>query len=183
MKADWKHLKRNLENETKKIMLEEPVDVKRLYEGIFPYDVGVGGQYFTAQCFVWSSVQGLGFTYVSHGILRALEDPDFSVEQCKKLFKYMHVMNDFLGYAGLEKLYSFTKELLKAFDSIKTKEELEELMVAYFKYTGRLYGWVHQRFPWGLGYVYRTKDPKDIEEKMKDLRKMRKLYEKPVGKE
>jgi len=176
MQVNWRDLKKRLDAETKKIMLEEPAEIKRLFAGIFPYNVGVGGQYFTAICFVWSSMQGLGFTYVSNGLLRALNDPDFTVEQCKKLFKYTHVMNDFLGFAGLEKLHNFTKELIAAFDSIKTKEEMRDLMTSYFRYAGKLYGWVHQRFPWGLGYgIYRTKDPKEIEKMVKDLEDIKEL--------
>jgi len=183
MPVKWKDLKERLDAETKKMMLEEPVDVKRLFAGIYPYNVGVGGQYFTTICFVWASMQGLGFTYVSNGFLRVLNDPDFTVDQCKKLFKYTHVMNDFLGFAGLEMLHDFTKEVLASFDSIKTKEELTELMISYFKYAGKLYGWVHQRFPWGLGYgVFRTKNPKEIQKMAKNLKEIEDLYAKALGK-
>jgi hypothetical protein len=179
VEVNWRDLKERIDAETKRIMLDEPVDVKRLFAGIFPYNVGVDGQYFTTICFVWSSMQGLGFTYVSNGLLRVLNDPDFTLEQCKKLLKYTHVMHDFLGFAGLETLYNFTRELFASFDSIRTKEELCDIMISYFKYVSRLYGWIHQRFPWGIGYgIYRTKDPEEIKRLVKDLEEIKKLYAK-----
>lgn len=176
IQVDWRSLKEKLDTETKEIMLKEPVEIKRLFAGMFPYNVGVGEQYFTTICFVWSSMQGLGFSYVPGGSFGVLNDPDFDLEQCKKLFRYTLVMNDFLGFAGLEKLYDFTRELFASFDSIRTKEEMRDLMISYFKYVSRLYGWVHQRFPWGLGYgIYRRKGPKEIKELTKDLEEIKEL--------
>lgn len=165
MQSKWKSLKKKLDAETKEIMTKEPLDVKRLFAGILPYNAGVGGQYFTTIVFVWSVMQGLGFSFVSRGILQALNDPDFTLKQCKKMFRYLHVLNNFLGYAGLEKLHDLTKELLISFDTIITKDEMLELMSSYFSYVHIMYGWIHAKFPWGLGSgIYRIKTPQEIKE-------------------
>jgi hypothetical protein len=165
MQREWTSLKEELDAETKKIMTKEPVEVKRLFAGVLPYDAGVGGQYFTTLVFVWSVMQGLGFSFVSRGILQVLNDPDFTLEQCKKMFGYLHVLNNFLGYAGLEKLHDFTKKLTASFDTIETKEEMLELMISYFNYVHIMYGWIHAKFPWGLGSgIYRKKTPEEIKE-------------------
>ena len=175
--VDWKDLKKRLDDEANKIVSEEPIDIKRLLSGIFPYTVGVDGQYFTAICGCYSTLFGLGHTYLPNLMFRALQDPDFTVEQCKKMFKYSHALNDLLGFFGMEKIHTFTNELFKAFDSVNTKEEMTELMSSYFKYASKLFSWMQIAFPWGLGHsMYRIRDPEEIKEIVKDLEEIKASY-------
>ena len=88
--------------EANEVVKTQPIEVKRLLAGILPYKVGVGDQYFTTLIASYSMLLGLGHGYVPAGMLEVFKDSDFTVEDCKKLFKYFHPYNDILGFLGFE---------------------------------------------------------------------------------
>lgn len=116
-------------------------------------------------------VMCLGGPGTSYGMYKFLKDPSFTLEHCKKIFlsQGFGFNTVFAGYAGLETLYNLSKELVECLDELKTKDEMWELMVAYFTYTTKIASWCHHLFPWNVGIgAFRKK----TREEMKELAKL-----------
>jgi hypothetical protein len=142
-----------IKNATHYISTNEPLEIKKLYAGILPYNAGASGQYFGTMVFATSELRALSILYLGTSIIRTLEDDDFSLDQCRKQIRFSNLYNGmrYLGYSGFNQLWSFTKEIFTLLDDIATKIELKDLMTAYFNYVWILYEWSLQRFPWALG--------------------------------
>jgi hypothetical protein len=54
-------------------------------------------------------------------------------------------------WLNLPKLVSFAHDIIDSFDSIKTKEELADLLWSWFNYVNRIHRWFQLIFPWNLG--------------------------------
>ena len=156
-----------IKKETKQILTNEPLEIKRLYAGILPYNAGACGQYFGTMVFATSELRSLSVLYLGNSIIRTLEDDDFSLDQCKKQIHYSNLFNGmrYLGYSGFNQLWSFTKQIFILLDDIASKKELNQLMTAYFNYVWILYEWSLQKFPWGLGIgVFRKRSKSQMTE-------------------
>jgi len=164
----WREVKEKLIAEREKIKTEPPLELKKLYAGILPYNAGTGGQYFSTIVMLSATITMYhGGPGTSYGMYKFLADPTFTLEHCKKIFLWqgLDFNTMFAGYAGLETLYKLTKEVVSCLDEIKTKEEMRELMEAYYTYTTKLASWCHQLFPWSLGLqAFRKKSREEIKE-------------------
>lgn len=164
----WREIKEKLEEETAKIKLEPPLELKKLYAGILPYDAGTAGQYFGAMVFLTGTmIFYLGGHALSSGMYKFLRDPSFSLDQCKKIFllqgRAANVRT--VGMVGLQTFYKLSNQVMSSLDELKTKEEMLELMIAYQNYATKLASWCHILFPWNLGSTaFRKKTPEEITE-------------------
>ena len=164
----WVEVKNKLVAEREKINVKPPIDLQKLYAGILPYNAGSMGQYFSTIVMLSATITMYhGGPGTSLGMYKFLKDKSFTLEQCKKIFLWQgNGFNTmFAGYAGLEKLYELTQEVFGCLDELKDKEEMFQLMVAYYNYTTKLASWCHQLFPWSLGLkAFRKKTPEEIKE-------------------
>ena len=109
--------------------------------------------------------------------MHIIEDPDFTVNHCKKLYTYVNdYMAQLLGgvdtstpncpapWLNLPKVLQFCKSIMESFDTIKTKEEFNDLIWSWNRYIYRLYIWILLKFPWHLGLEFPRIERKDIEE-------------------
>ena len=147
-------VKEELIAERERLKIEPPVELKKLYAGILPYGAGSRGQYFATIVMLSATVTMYhGGPGTSIGMYKFLRDPLFTLEHCKKIFldQGLGFNTMFAGYAGLETLYGLTNAVVDCLDELKTKEEMLELMMAYYTYTTKLASWCHQLFPWNLG--------------------------------
>lgn len=154
-------IKKALQEETDKIWLTEPDEVKRMRLGVFSSDAGSYGQYFSNMVFVNGDMRAIA-TWVTPGmVLRSLEDPSFTLEQCQKIFEWVNQLSvDFLAYCGFVKMGEFVHEIIEAYPQMENKEDLLRVLELWYVYANRLYLWVHQVFPWGLGTAF----PKPLED-------------------
>jgi hypothetical protein len=154
--------------ETDRIWLTEPEEIKCIRLGVFPSGVGSYGQYFSNLVFVNGDLRSLA-TWVTPGmVVNILNDPDFSLAQCQKIFAWLNLVNvDFLAYCGLVKFAQFAHDIIEAAPLYKTKEEYQETIKVWYVYANRLYLWVHEVFPWGLGSAF----PKVTEENLQFMLK------------
>lgn len=148
-------LQKELQDETDRIWLDEPEEIKAMRLGVFTSDAGSYGQFFSNLVFVNGDMRALSTWITPAIIVRAVSDDRFSLQQCKDLFAWTNLVNvDFLAYCGFVKFGTFVHRIVEVFDQITTKDELSDLLAAWYAYANRVYLWVHHTFPWGLGTAY-----------------------------
>lgn len=167
MAKPWQELKKELEEETKKVFLTCPDEIKRFHYGIITHsDAGkyAINQYFGhwvhAYCGYSGHVGG-----VTHIISFAMA-PDFNLAQIKKMFETIIGTGAFFAeYGGAKLLAKYSTAMIEAWDTVQTKEELIQLLNAFLAYVSRLYWWFHWYFPWGVGPALCPRlSPEDIKE-------------------
>ena len=162
MAKDWRVVKDEIEAEIDKIWWDEPEEVTMSKLGIFPSGAGVDGQVMGNLFFQVADTQGMGWWTTQPGMAGLLSDPDFTVDHCKKTFKYLtRHMAELMGevdppncpapWMNLGTLWRFYKDIEASYDSIKTKEEFANLLWSWFNYVNRLQRWYFLVFPWHLG--------------------------------
>lgn len=157
-------LRQEIDAEIKRIWLEEPEEVRKIFAGVIDSGAGSYGQFFTTLVFMDGEVRALGYL-VFTGILKAIDDPDFDIVQIRKLSKVLvPVCAEFLGYCGLTKVWEFSRRFLELLDRVDSRDELSGLVRSLVLYVNRMHGWIHFYFPWGLGTQFRQKTEKEIEE-------------------
>jgi hypothetical protein len=156
-------LRTDIEDETTRIWETEPDEIRAMRLGVFASGAGSYDQYFSNLVFVNGDMRALSTWITPAVILRTLNDDDFSLEQAKKVFEWTNLVNvDFLAYCGFVKFGEFAHRIVDAYDEIETKEELNELLRAWYAYANRMYMWVHAAFPWGLGVAFPALTPDDV---------------------
>lgn len=109
---------------------------------------------------------------------QALADPELDVEHCKKFWKYInvhmaHLMGDVAQpncpapWMNLPKLARFSDEMVECFPTVKTKDELADLLWSWFNYTERLNRWFFLVFPWELGDKFPLKTRAEVDAMIK----------------
>lgn len=169
MAKSWQELKKELEEETKKIFLACPDEIKRFHYGIITHSDA--GKYALDQYFGHWVHAYAGYYYYSGDILDSLRrmarDPDFDLKQVKKAFSAISLSGPlFLAeYGGQKLLGKYVQEMVGMFDTLQTKEEFIELLDIFQAYVSRLYWWFHWYFPWGVGpALCHRLSPEDIKE-------------------
>jgi hypothetical protein len=173
MSKDWRVVKDNIEKEIDSIWFEEPEEVKMSRMGIFPSGAGTDGQILGNLFFLVADTQAMGWWTAEPAIKSAIDDPDFSVKHCKRMWKYMtYHMANLMGdldppkcpapWLNLPKLWQFCKDIVDAFDTITTKEEFADLIWSWENYVNRLNKWFFLIFPWHLGKNFPRREPDDI---------------------
>src|SRR4030042_1087182 len=121
-------LRQEIDAEIKRIWLEEPEEVRKIFAGFIDSGAGSYGQYFTTVVFMAGEVRALGLL-VFTGCLRARDDPDFDLGQIRKLSQMLvPVCAEFLGYCGLTKVWDFSRRYLDLVDKIESRDELRGLV-------------------------------------------------------
>lgn len=102
MSKHWKDVKAAIEKDIDRIWFEEPEEVKMSRLGIFPSGAGSHDQVLGNLFFQACDTQAMGWWTVGPAISAALSDDTFSVEHCKRMWKYTpfsggsHCQRDFL---------------------------------------------------------------------------------------
>lgn len=175
MAKDWRKVKDEIEAELDKIWWEEPEEVTMSKLGIFPGGTNVGGQVLGNLFFLVADTQGMGWWTAEPAMKQALEDPTFTVEHCKRIWKYMELhMARLEGgvdppicpapWLNLGKLLKFCNDIVDSFDTVKTKEELADLLWSWFNYVNCLNRWFFLVFPWHVGKMFPLVKPEDVEQ-------------------
>lgn len=151
----------DLERETEKIWLEEPEEIRTMRLGVFPSGAGSYGQYFSNLVFVNGDMRALSTWITPTVILNAVDDETFDLAQCRRLFEWTNaVFVDFLAYCGFTTYAEFAQRIIAA--ELGSKDELRDVLIAWYRYANRMYLWVHQVFPWGLGTAFPKLSEEDL---------------------
>ena len=178
---DWREVKEEIEAEIDKIWWDEPKEITMSRLGVFPSGANVDGQVLGNLYFILSDTQGMGWCTAEPAMKQALDDPDFSLGQCKKMWRYMTVHRARLigamdppgcpaPWLNMGKLYNFCNDVVDSLDSVKTKEELSDLLWSWFNYINCLNRWINLIFPWHLGMNVPLV-------KLNDIEKLASLYD------
>lgn len=168
MAKHWKDVKAAIEADLDRIMWDEPVEVKMSRLGVFPSGAGTHDQYLSNLVFLVADTQAMSWWTSEPAMQQALADPDLSVDHCKKFWKFInnhmaHLMGDKADpkcpapWLNLPKLSSFAEDILEAFETVETKEELADLLWSWGAYIERLNRWFFLTFPWELGEKFPRK--------------------------
>jgi len=181
MTKDWREVKDAIEKDIDRIWWDEPEEVTMSKNGIFPSGASVDGQVLGNLFFLVADTQAMGWWTAEPAMKMAMEDPEFSLEHCKKMWKYINVhMAKLMGdvdppgcpapWLNLPKLKEFALDIVDSFPSIKTKDEFRDLLWSWFNYVNCLNRWFFLVFPWHLGDQFPLMTP----EKVKELSKLMK---------
>ncbi|NLC10932.1 MAG: hypothetical protein GX767_01590 [Firmicutes bacterium] len=162
MGKNWRDVKEALEKEIDKIWFEEPLEVTMSKHGVFPSGAGTKGKYFGNLLFLVADTQAMGWWTIEPAMYAALDDELFTLEHCKRMFKYLTVhMAKLMGaelppncpgpWLNLPKVWSFCQDIVDSFETITTKEDLKDLIWSWENYINRLNRWFYLVFPWELG--------------------------------
>lgn len=169
MARDWKEIKKEIEAELDKIWFDEPEEVTKSKLGIFQSGAGTDGQYLGNLFFLTGDTQAMGWWTIEPGMYAILGDDDFTLAQCKKMFKYLNYeMARLMGsvcepgcpapWLNLPKMWKWNVEIVEAYDTIKTKAQFKSLLWSWFNYVDRINRWFYTVFPWELGQSMPRKD-------------------------
>ena len=154
MAKAWQEVKKALEEETDRIFLSCPDEIKRFHYGIITHSDA--GKYSINQYFghwVHAYDAYMGFQGSVATLLKLVGDPDFDLKHLKKLFniEFTEIAPMFADYAGQKLVVKYIKETADALDTVRTKEEFGKLIEPFGTFVTRLYWWFHWYFPWGIG--------------------------------
>lgn len=156
-------LKREIDAAIKKITINEPIDVKRMRNGLMNPPAGAWNQYFTNHLFADGEIRALGYlgmTTVDH----CLRDDLFTMQQVRVVASFLLPFGgEFLCYAGLRELWSFLKRFIDLINECEEKSDLVEVCRSLMIYVNYTHAWTHLYAPWGSGgTAYNFKSKEDL---------------------
>ncbi len=167
MAKNWKEVLKEIERETDKIWVDEPLEIKKLRLGVIDSGAGTYHQYFSTLVFVDGDIRALG-CYCANGLARSADLKSTTLEQLKdQVSIFMPISAKFLGYCGLKSVWDFTQDVMECLPTIQTKDEFRSLLGALAIYFMRLHMWVHNFFPWELGVLFPQKDKNEFSQILK----------------
>ena len=151
------------------IWLSEPDEIRRLRYGLMPSGAGTYGNAFANLVFCNGDLRALSTWITPNLMLKALAAPDFTLEQCKRIFAWINLINvDFLAYCGFVQLGEFAHDIVDSYDNIQSKDDFLRVLKAWYAYSARMYMWLHHTFPWAAGGVF----PRLQESELVDVSKL-----------
>lgn len=179
MSIHWHDTKAAIEAELDRIMWDEPEEVTMSRLGVYPGGPGTRNQYLSNLFFQVADTQAMSWWTAEPAMWLALDDPDLSVDACKKFWTYMtvhmaHLMGDVDSpkcpqpWLNLSSLTNLCQQVLDSLPSVETKEDLRELLWSWFAYMHRLNTWFFMVFPWELGEQFPLKSREEVEELVKN---------------
>lgn len=143
---------REISAETDRIWFDEPVEIRRLRNGIMLGGAGSYKQNLGNLVFCNGDMRALTMWITPNMMLKALNDPSFTLDQSKKMFAWINMLNvDFLAYCGFVQMGEFVHDITDSYDEITTKEDFLRILEKWYAYGNRMYFWIHHTFPWAIG--------------------------------
>jgi len=174
---DWRNVKEEIEAEIDRIWWDEPEEVTMAKLGIFPSGASVDGQVLGNLYFLMSDTTSMGShtdTLMNH----AFKDSRFTVDHLKFMWRHLTEVLAYLfgnvdppgcpaPWFNCSKVKKFCDDIIDSFDTIKTKEELQDLLFSWSNYINCLNRWFWLTFPWHYGKSHPLRTEKDAQELLK----------------
>ncbi len=165
-------LKDAVRQETDRIWLHEPEDVRALRLGLLPSGAGVYDQVFSVIVMLGGEARNLAIHGFSNLVTFA-ESGRFDLDQLRYLTREtLRVTAGVIGYFGLRRLGRLLEEFLACLDEIDDPEAMKELLEEFFTLSNRYQMWLHQTFPWHLAVHFPRRTPEELEEALKIARRL-----------
>lgn len=157
-------LKKEIIEETEKIWIDEPQDVRAIRHGFFPSGAGVYDQYFSVLVMLGSETRNLAIHTFST-LVNFAQSEKLELDQLKYMTREMlRVTSGVLAYFGLKKLGEIISNFLLLLEEIEDKKEFRTIVQDLFTLSNRYQMWLYQTFPWHLSVFF----PKNNQEKVKE---------------
>lgn len=164
MGKTWRQVVSNIEEETERVWLKEPLEITRLRMGIAEFDAGTDGQIFAVVLNLNGETRAFAVRVCFH-LLKKVDHPDMTLDTLKLLAQNFLPNNaGTMHFLGLKKIRAFSEDLLEVLDQVRSKEEFKQLIGALYAYANRMMFWIHEITPHGLGVFYPKWDQKAVEE-------------------
>jgi hypothetical protein len=164
MMAAWRELKKKIEDETERIWLCEPDELKIQRMGLLVNKAGSYGQYFGTWDFANGMMRDLSM-YTMYPLFRMFLRGNFSLEQMKEVYtSIMPVYTEYLRYSGYPTLSKFCREFRGTMDTIESSEDFIALFKALLGYCNKLAAWVYHYAPWEMAVSFRQKGEEWVNE-------------------
>lgn len=165
-------LKKAIMEETEKIWVDEPQDVKEVRHGYLPSGAGVYDQYFSVLVMLGSETRNLAIHTFSSLTDFARSDR-FDLDQLKYMTREMlRVTSGVLAYFGLKRLGEIISSFLLLLEDIEDKNEFQTMVEDLFTLSNRYQMWLYQTFPWHLSVLFPKFDPKQAAENQAILQQL-----------
>lgn len=150
-------LTKEINDNTRAALKEEPEAIKRIAHGDIPTDAGIGTQYFSTLVFALVYTLTLGQHMLFHQV-DCLNNTNISLEDFKDQLRIFFVhgfkSSSFLGYVLDPKIEEYCETIFNNLDQINDRQQMNDLLSAYCSYINMMHSWLHVRFPWGLGVAF-----------------------------
>lgn len=159
----WHVLAAQLDANIESARTEPPTEVVQLLRyGVSPHGAGTDGQCFSTWVFVAGDVRYLAF-YGASNLVALSRREEFTLEILRAMARqYLRLSANFLGYCGLEELWSLTQRLLECLNEVDDKNAAVALIERYGMLAAMYNQWVQHYFPWAIGYAF----PQNTEERL-----------------
>ena len=144
-----------IQDETERVWIAPPPELLAIHEGRSPSGAGSYDQYFSTMVFVNGETRPLGYCALN-GLVRMARNEKISLEVLREMTpNFIRTPAEFVGYCGLDTIWTFTQETLAALPALQTKEQYLALIGSLALYANVLNTWNLQYFPWHHGADYR----------------------------
>ena len=153
----WKDVVNEIESNLDRIWLEEPKELRKVFNGVIGSGAGSGKQVFSVivhlEAYLMIVSQDILFRF-----MKSSTHDNLGVEQLKGitrefLFGTFHIF-EFLEDLGLDGMHELGSRYDAALDSVTSKEEYRDLTAPLHAYVAKLHQWTHLMFPWKLGVAF-----------------------------
>jgi hypothetical protein len=143
-----------IHEETERVWIDPPREIEELHRGIVKSGAGSYAQYFSTLVFLNGETRPLGYCALN-GLVRLSQSENLSLCALREITpNFVRTPAEFLGYCGLNTLWSFVQELLEALPLLQTKAQFHALVGTLALYANVLNTWNLQYFPWHHGAEY-----------------------------
>ncbi|MET9486139.1 hypothetical protein [Nocardia sp. NPDC006630] len=157
---DANRLIHDVYTETERIWLSEPAELVDLHQGRIPSGAGSFDTVLPTLLFVNGETRPLGYATYGGLVRAAVADmPMDSLHQMARLL--IGIPAEFLGYCGLETLWSFTQSFLACLDQLD-RDDFLAVVSQLALYVNCLGGWNLHLFPWDAGDRLRQQRPAEV---------------------
>ena len=139
-----------LEEETRKIWLEMPAEVRAIGQGRVPRRTGSHGQYLSTLIFAEGESRTLS-DEILWGLLQVAAGPAADLATLKALVQeIVAYKGSFFDFVGMPRAAGIVASYCEAVEECEDLGQFRELTEAALSYANRLHSWVDIVFPWGV---------------------------------
>jgi len=147
-----------IQDETEQVWISPPREIEDLHRGVVHSGAGSYAQYFSTLVFLNGETRPLGYCALN-GLVRLSQSENLSLQAlCEITPNFIRTPAEFLGYCGLNTLWSFVHETFDVLPLLQTKEQYHALIGALALYANVLNTWNLQYFPWHHGTEYPARE-------------------------
>ena len=163
MGKTWRQVVSEIEEETEKIWLEEPLEVTKLRMGIAEFNAGTHGQIFAVILNLNGETRAFAVRVCFH-LLKRVDHPEMTLESLKAMTRNFLPNNaGTISFLGMRRIKEFSEAALEVLEQIESKEQYRQLLGALYAYSNRMMFWIHEITPHGLGVFYPKWGRKELE--------------------